>query len=67
MPEDEQKELRDYFNNFIANEDDLGDCLFGEADEFSARLNMLGDKEFQDFANELVAKQVIDKDSLACE
>ena len=67
MPEDEQKELRDYFNNFIANEDDLGDSLFGESDEFAARCNMLSDQAFQDFANELVAKQVIDKDSLASE
>merc|ERR1712173_495365 len=38
---DDKQAMKDHFNGLIADEDDLGDALFGTADEFKSRLSYL--------------------------
>ena len=42
-PEDEQEAIKDHFNRLIEDEDDLGDQLFGDADDFESRIKFLDD------------------------
>ena len=64
---EEQEELKDHFNSFIDGEDDLGDVLFGGADDFDSRLKFLDDEVRQEYTNELIAQEVIDKEALEAE
>ena len=42
--QEEQDEIKTYFNEFIVGEDDLGDILFGSKEDFEARLKFLLDE-----------------------
>ena len=59
LPEEEQKALRDYFNNFIENEDDLGDILFGTPENFDARVKFLDEAVAKKYTDEIKAKELI--------
>ena len=67
MGAEDQQELREHFNNLIEGEDDLGDALFGTADDFDSRLKFLDDDCQQQFTDELIAQEVIDKAELEAE
>ena len=45
MGAEDKQELREHFNNFIEDEDDLGDALFGTADDFDTRMKFLNDDQ----------------------
>ena len=64
LPENEQQELRDHFNNFIEDEDDLGDILFGDADAFDSKIKFLDDEMLKQYTEEILDKQLIDRDGL---
>ena len=63
--EDSEKDaLRDHFNKFIEDHDDLGDILFGDADDFVAGVQMMDAELQQKYCDELIAQEVIDKAAL---
>ena len=43
LAEEDAEELREHFNTLINDEDDLGDILFGEPDDFDSRVKFLDD------------------------
>ena len=43
LDKDAQESLRNHFNDLIEGEEDLGDILFGTADEFDSRIKYLDD------------------------
>ena len=45
----------------------MGDILFGTADEFDSRLKFLDNEVQQEFTDELIAQEVIDKAELEAE
>ena len=49
----DQDKIKDYFNNLIKNETDLGDILFGEMPEFKSRIEFLQEEDFETYANEI--------------
>ena len=65
MSPEEQDELRSHFNNFIDDEGDLGDILFGSADDFESRLKFLDDDIQGEYTEELIKQEVIDGSELA--
>ena len=67
MDKPDQDELREHFNNLVEDEGDLGDVLFGTADDFESRLKFLDDDVQQQFTDELIAQEVIDKAELEAE
>ena len=64
LDEAEQVELRNHFNDCIEGETDLGDILFGSADDFESRLKFLDDEVCEEYTEELMAQEVIDKAEL---
>ena len=48
------------FNNLIEDEDDLGDALFGSADDFKSRMSYLEGDALKKFTDELMAQEIID-------
>ena len=54
--EDEQKnQIRDHFNSIIESEDDLGDILFGEIDDFESKLDLMDSEVMKAYTDELIA------------
>ena len=64
---EEKDQLREHFNNLIDDETDLGEILFGTADDFESRLKFLDDEIQQQYTDELIAQEVIDKAELEAE
>ena len=64
LPVEEQKELRDHFNDKIEGEDDLGDMLFGDDDEFDSKIKFLNEAVLKQLTEEMITTQLIDKDAL---
>ena len=64
MDPSDQDALKEHFNSCIDGEADLGDILFGSADEFESRLKFLDDEVQQQYTNELIAQEVIDGSEL---
>ena len=64
MTEEDQNALRAHFNEKIDGEDDLGDMLFGDNDEFDSKIKFLDEAVLKQFTEEIIATQVIDKDYL---
>ena len=64
LPENEKTEFISHFNSCIEGQEDLGDILFGNKDDFRSRLSFLDDEVADDFAQELLAQEVLDKDEL---
>ena len=67
MSENEKDQLKDHFNGLIEDECDLGDILFGSADDFESRLKFLDDEVQQEYVDELIKQEVIDGTDLAAE
>ena len=44
LPQEEQDAIKLHFNGLIDGEDDLGDCLFGTAEDFDSRVKFLDDE-----------------------
>ena len=64
LPEEEQDALRDHFNEFLDEQDDLGDILFGDNDDFDSRIKFLDDDQTKKYVDELINMEVIDKDEI---
>merc|ERR1712032_703401 len=60
LNEEEKKQLTDHFNGFIDGEDDLGDILFGSAEDFDSRVKFLDDEVQKKYTDEIKAQEVID-------
>ena len=60
LSEEEQQQLKDHFNGFIDGEDDLGDILFGTAEDFDSRVKFLDDEVQKKYTDEIKAQEVID-------
>ena len=60
ISEEEQQQLKDHFNGFIDGEDDLGDILFGTAEDFDSRVKFLDDEVQKKYTDEIKAQEVID-------
>ena len=67
LSETEKDELRSHFNDFIEDEGDLGDILFGTADDFESRLKFLDDEVQGEYTEELIKQEVIDGAELSAE
>ena len=48
----------EYFNGILPGQDDLGDHLFGDFEDFKARVNVLEGEEKQTFMDELQEQAV---------
>ena len=59
MSEEHQEAYREYFNELIEEEEDLGDTLFGgkAASDFDSRMGYLEDTPKQTFVDELFKKR----------
>ena len=64
MEEADQKALREHFNNLIDGETDLGEILFGTAEDFESRLKFLDDEVQKEYTDELIKTEVIDGSEL---
>ena len=64
LEEEEQHQLKDHFNNLIEDHDNLGDILFGDADDFVSAVNFMENDLQTVYTDELIAQEVIDKDEL---
>merc|ERR1712166_836726 len=64
LEEGEQAQLKDHFNNFIEDHGELGDILFGDVDDFKSTVQFMESDLQQEYTNELIAQEVIDKDEL---
>ena len=47
--------MKDHFNNFVEGEDDLGDKLFGDWEDFDSRLKYMDDDAVKKYTDELIA------------
>ena len=56
----DQESLKDHFNKFDSENDDLGDILFGSYDDFESRMTMLDTEAQNAYTNELKSQEVID-------
>ena len=56
----DQESLRDHFNKFDDDNDDLGDVLFGSYEDFESRMTMLDTETQNSYTNELKTQEVID-------
>ena len=65
--EEQRYEIIDHFNGLIEGEDDLGEILFGDKEDFKARVGFLDDKNLETFRDALFNSGVIDSDSLQFE
>ena len=58
----EKDEIKDHFNKlFDGDYEELGNSLFGTAEDFAACLVELNDEDMKTFANELLSKNAIDQ------
>ena len=64
LPEDEQNEFKAHFDQVVEGEDDLGAILFGSWDEFDSRMKFLDEEATQEYTDELLAQEVLDKETL---
>ena len=60
MNEADQKMLRDHFNSFDQDNDDLGDILFGDFNDFEQRINLMDEEAASAYTNELQIQEVIE-------
>ena len=60
MNESDKQELKDHFNGFDEDNDDLGDILFGDFNDFEQRINLMDDAASTAYTNELQAQEVIE-------
>merc|ERR1719367_1134238 len=62
---EEADEFKEHFNKYIDGEDDLGDVLFGNADDFVARVKFLDDETQKKYTEEIVSQNVIQMEGSA--
>ena len=60
LSDGERDDIKKHFNEYVENEDDLGDSLFGSAEDFDSRVKFLDDEVQKKFTDELVAQGIID-------
>ena len=60
LSDSERDDIKKHFNEYVENEDDLGDSLFGSAEDFDSRVKFLDDEVQKKFTDELVAQGIID-------
>ena len=53
LDEEDADAIKDYFNDFIEDEDDLGDILFDSATNFEERLKFFNDATVSKYTDEL--------------
>ena len=56
---EESEAIKEHFNKFVDGEDDLGDALFGTAEDFDSRVKFLDDEVQKKYTDELVEQGVI--------
>ena len=59
MNESDQQMLKDHFNQFDEDNDDLGDILFGDFTDFMDRINLMDEDSVSAYTNELQVQEVI--------
>ena len=58
--EEEQENIKEYFNQLFEDHTDLGDCIFGSKDEFEDKIATVDDDELKQFTSELLTHKAID-------
>ena len=51
--------LRGHFNECVEGEDDLGDILFGNREDFITRIDLLDEEPYEEFAAALEKEELI--------
>ena len=64
LPEEEQTAFKDHFNNVVEGEPNLGDILFGDYDSFESRIRFLDEEATEEYTQELLHQEVLDKATL---
>ena len=59
LDEADSDSIKDHFNNYIEDEEDLGDIMFGAAEDFQARVKFLDDETQKKYTDEIIDKEVI--------
>merc|ERR1711971_747565 len=67
LDDGEKDQLREHFNNLIEDQGELGDILFGDADDFKSAVQFMESDLQQQYTDELIAQEVIDKAELEAE
>ena len=56
--------FKDYFNTLIDGENELGDLLFGDKDEFEFHVKQMDNDNKKVYVDALVEKELIDQTNL---
>ena len=54
LDEETQDDLKNWYNNLIEDEDDLGEILFGTVDQFEDRMRFIDDEPLEIYTDELL-------------
>ena len=59
LSDEDQNTIKEHFNSLIAGEEDLGDLLFGEMNDFKQRIEFLQEDDYDTYAKEIENEEII--------